>query len=347
MNRLRSRQEGLLLLATALAVASPALADELKTRSGETLLGTIVEERPAEIVFDSVTFGRLTVHRDLLLSLTRTPAPAPAADASAPASLATKAEKAEQAEKAEAAAAAEERQAELSTDTVGRFLARINPLKGWKTNLNLGFVARRGDDSDNDLTIRFRSNRKTDSGDEHTLEARYYYAEDVFLDNQTTATDDLLTGFYNYRHPLTEAWFFQSRSQYYRDAIKQLDHEVTQTFGIGLNATGERWRLTLTPAAGVQWKQVAGVESTGWVAGLYQQFKLDVTRTLSLGQSLDYLFDIDDPSDYSNRIAVELAQKLGAAWSLALRYDYTYDAVVGKDSSENQERFALTIGLEF
>ena len=205
MHRLRLRREGLLLV-TALAVASPASADELKTRSGETLLGTVVEERPTEIVFDSVTFGRLTVQRDLILSLRRTPAPA--AHTGAPASPAEKAEKAEQVEKAEAAAAAEERQAELSTDTVGRFLARINPLKGWKTNLNLGFVARRGDDSDNDLTIRFRSNRKTESGDEHTLEARYYYAEDVLLDNQTAATDDLLTGFYNYRHPFTETWFF-------------------------------------------------------------------------------------------------------------------------------------------
>ena len=337
MHRLRLRREGLLLV-TALAVASPASADELKTRSGETLLGTVVEERPTEIVFDSVTFGRLTVHRDLILSLRRTPPPAARAE---------KTEKAEQVENAEAAAAAEERQAELRTDTVGRFLARINPLKGWKTNLNLGFVARRGDDSDNDLTIRFRSNRKSDSGDEHTLEARYYYAEDVFLDNEKTATDDLLTGFYNYRHPFTETWFFQSRSQYYRDAIKQLDHEVTQTFGLGLNAKGERWRLTLTPAAGIQWKEIAGEDSTGWVAGLYQQFKFDVTRTLTLGQSLEYLFAIDDTSDYSNRIAVELAQKLGAAWSLSLRYDYTYDAVVGKDASEDQERFALTIGLEF
>jgi hypothetical protein len=61
----------------------------------------------------------------------------------------------------------------------------------------------------------------------------------------------------------------------------------------------------------------------------------------------DFLFAVDDPSDYSSRAAVELSQKLGQAWSLSLRYDYTYDAVVGKDASEDQQRFALTIGLEF
>jgi putative salt-induced outer membrane protein YdiY len=329
----------LLLLAAAGSVtAVPGYSDELKTSSGETLIGTVVDEQADSVTFESQAFGRLTVPRDRILSLTREPAPQPTQP---PEQAAATTEK----EKAEAQSL--ERQAELRTDAVGQFLARINPLKGWKTNLNLGFVARRGDDRDNDITIRFRSNRHTEAGDEHTLEARYYYAEDVLLDSQKTATDDLLSASYRYRHPLSEAWFFQSRSGYYRDRIKELDHELTQTFGLGLNAGGEPWRLTLTPVIGVQWKEIAGEDITNPVGGLYQESRFDITRTLVLSQNLDYLIALDNRDDYSSRFALELSQKLGAAWALSLRYEYTYDSIVGKDASEDQQRLSLTLGLEF
>lgn len=43
---------------------------------------------------------------------------------------------------------------------------------------------------------------------------------------------------------------------------------------------------------------------------------------------------------------MELTQKISAAWSLGLRYDFTYDSVVGKDASEDQQRLACTLGMD-
>jgi hypothetical protein len=329
------------LALACLVAAAGAHADELRTHSGETLVGKVIEEQPGFVVFESTAFGRVTVPRQFIANLTLTPLEVQ------PLPEDTQAAAQAQAAKEEVQAQAE-RQAALSTDAVGRFLARINPLKGWKTRLGLGFIARRGsEDNDNDLTLRFQSERKTDDGDEHKLEARYYYAEDVLVDGTNSATDELLTASYRYRQPLQEPFFFQATSGYYRDAIKELDHEVTQTFGVGLRAKGERWSLSFTPAAGVQWREVADDETTKFVAGFYQELSYSITQTLQLSQTLDYLTAVDDANDYSARFGLDLNQKLGAAWSVGLRYEYNYDSVVGRDASEEQERLTLNIGLEF
>jgi hypothetical protein len=339
-------QIGVLALAACIAGSFPARADELRTHSGETLIGKVIEEQPDLVVFESSAFGRMSVPRKAIASLTFKPEPAPPLEAQP---LPEEKQAAEEAKTEQAAAQAQaERQAELSTDAVGRFLARINPLKGWKTRLGLGFIARRGsDDNDNDLTVRFQSERKTDAGDEHRLEARYYYAEDVLTDGTQSATDQLLTGSYRYRHPLTDPLFFQAVSEYYSDAIKQLDHEVTQTFGVGGRAKGERWTLAFTPAGGVRWRQVDGEDDTHAVVGFYQEAGLNITQTLKLAETLDYLVAVDDSSDYTARLGVDLNQKLGGAWSLGLRYEYNYDSVVGKDQTEDQVRFTINVGLEF
>jgi putative salt-induced outer membrane protein YdiY len=331
-------------LGAGLAACTPGLADVLTTRGGEKLIGTVVEERSDEIVFDSEAFGRLVIERSLILSVERGAAPPPALEeVTAPEQAAAPAQA--PAPAAEAAPAPAE-PAEPTSGTLA-FLARINPLKAWKSSLNVGFVARRGDDSDNDLVVRFRSDRTTAAGNEHRIQARYYYAEDVFEDNRQVGTDDQLTADYRYTHGLTERFFLQADSRYYRDAIKQMDHEVTQTVGIGLRARRERWSLSFTPAAGVQWRELAGEEDTNAVVGLYQAFDIELTQTMKLRQDFDYLVAVDDSDDWSSRFGLELTQKIGAVWSLALRYDFIYDSIVGKDASEDQQRLAFTLGVDF
>jgi hypothetical protein len=344
----RRQAQPLALLLLALGVGA-ACADELRTVNGEVLIGKVVEDQPGFVVFESETLGRVTIVRDRISRITATAAPAQPSGPS-PEAMAAEAARAEGKTEAEQVAekAADERKEALSEDAVGRFLARLNPLKDWNTKLGLGFVARRGEDNDNDLTLRFQSERVTKGGDEHKVEARYYYAEDVLTQGRKTATDELLTGSYRYRHALSPPLFFQALTGYYRDAIKELDHEVTQTFGVGGRVKGEWWSLTLTPAVGAQWRQIAGVdEGVQGVYGFYQEASLNITKTLKLSQTLEYLRAFEDSDDYSRRLGLDLTQKLGAAWSLGLRYDYNYDAVVGKNASELQQRYTLSVGLEF
>ena len=62
-----------------LVFAQTAVADRLITRNGETLQGTLVQESPDAVVFDSLTFGRLTVGRDAIVKLERAASGEPAA----------------------------------------------------------------------------------------------------------------------------------------------------------------------------------------------------------------------------------------------------------------------------
>lgn len=347
-----SIRTGATLLAIVLAL--PTRADELRTLGGEVLIGRVVEEQPDHVVFDSGTFGRLTVPRKDIATLTISAPQAPAETESAqaepaqakPATTAAQKARAESARVEEAQAA--ERRAMLDKDAVGRFLARINPLKGWKTALHFGLITRRGDtDNDNDLTFDLKSTRRTEADNEHLIEVRYYYAEDVLGRDHTRTTDQLLTGGYRYRRPLRDPLFVQARTSYYRDAIKQLDHRVTQTVGVGLQLDRPRWKSSLTPVIGAQWRQVDSEEDSSVVAGFYFDAAVNLTSTLRLTPTLDYLVAVDDSDDYSTRLGVDLIQKLGSAWSLGLRYEYTYDSVVGKNASEEQQRWSLTVGLEF
>src|SRR3954463_10412144 len=165
------------------SAGSIALADTLTTKNGDTLQGNVLEERPDVVIFDSLTFGRLTVGRDAIVSLERSPSAQAPKTATDPASAASAGSR---------SAKADESPQPGPGDRVGQFLARINPLKDWKTRINLGLVVRRGDDSDNNLNFRLRSERKAPDGDEHLITARYDYGEDVFQDKTSAKTDQLL-----------------------------------------------------------------------------------------------------------------------------------------------------------
>ena len=320
--------------ASMLLAPACADADRLVTRSGETLQGTIVQETPEAVIFNSLTFGPMTVSRDAIAELERTPVPA---TSSKPAEAGSPAEPVVSGQNAERDA----------LDRVGDYLAKINPLKGWKSSLQAGFTARRGEDNDNTLNVRFRSEKRAQDGDEYLITGRYDYAEDVFENNTTQKTDQLLTAQFQYRHNLSSLFFLQSNTNYYRDVIKELYHEGTQTIGLGYRLKGERWGATITPAVGYRVRDLNHDWTGSPVVGAYQDFEFKLTRKMTLRENLAYLISTEDSSDYSLRWGAELSQKLSEVWSLALRYDYSYDAVVGFNASKLEQRWSVTLGVEF
>ena len=94
-------------------------------------------------------------------------------------------------------------------------------------------------------------------------------------------------------------------------------------------------------------RDVAGEWTSLAVGGLLEDFEWRLTRTLTLRQSLEYLVAPDNFTDSSRRSWIELNQKLSAVWALNLRYEYTFDSVVGIGTPREQQRWAVTLGLEF
>jgi uncharacterized protein DUF481 len=97
----------------------------------------------------------------------------------------------------------------------------------------------------------------------------------------------------------------------------------------------------------VRYRDISGDTSWQFVVGAYQDLELNFTKTLKLRESLYYLVAPDNTDDYTVRLAIDLNQKISTIWSLGLRYDYTYDAVVGTAANRTQQRWALLLGLDF
>jgi len=78
----------LLCCAALFSCASPSFADTLLLKSGETLIGKVVSEDEASVTFASDALGKVTVPRDRIERLDKTPAPTAGAEQAAPAEAA-------------------------------------------------------------------------------------------------------------------------------------------------------------------------------------------------------------------------------------------------------------------
>ena len=322
---------------------STALADRIVTKRGETFQGTIVEQTSDAVVFDSLAAGRVTIPRleiDVLERTATAVSATPASEPSAPSATSANPQSPD-----ELAPAFEVDEAKYLAQA-GRPAARLNPLKGWKSQLNLGYSAYRGQGSDDRLEIRFRAEKQADKK-EHLIESTYDSASTVTEDDVTQRTDQRFTAQYQFRRYLNEGFFAQSNTSYYQDVIQEILHEGTQTLGLGHRWRGRSWTFSLTPSIGVRVRDVAGEWTSLAVGGLLEDFEWRLTRTLTLRQSLEYLVAPDNFTDSSRRSWIELNQKLSAVWALNLRYEYTFDSVVGIGTPREQQRWAVTLGLEF
>jgi putative salt-induced outer membrane protein YdiY len=320
--------------------AQAALADRVVTKSGETFQGTIVEENDDAVVFDSLAAGRITISRSNIDVLEKTPPPAPAAETPTPASTAN------EKKPKELTPTFSINEGKYLTEA-GKPLAELNPLKGWTSSLNLGYTALRGEESNERLEIRFRSEKKT-TEKEYLIDSGYDFASTVLENNVTAVTDQRVNVQFQFRHYLgRQEFFFQSNTRYYRNVIEELLHEGTQTVGIGYRWRGQSWTASATPAIGPRVRDVAGEWESLWVGGILQDFEWRITPTLSLRESLEYLVSPDKFTDSSRRAWIELTQRLSAVWTLNFRYEYTYDSAVGADSPNEQQRWSVTLGLQF
>ena len=103
----------------------------------------------------------------------------------------------------------------------------------------------------------------------------------------------------------------------------------------------------MTPSIGGRVRDISGEWTSLVVGGVLEDFEWRLTSTLTLRQSLEYLVAPDNFTDSSRRSWIELNQKLSRAWALNLRYEYTFDSAVGAGTPHEQQRWAVTLGLEF
>lgn len=339
-----------------LLAGPPVRADELVAKNGEHLTGRILSETPEAVEFESATFGKLWVERKDITRLERTAPTRPKAPAPETAAQAAPSNPGESsAEEAPTGTAG----SDLSTPDngtnasaqkkTGTFFDRINILKKWKSNLALGLWYRRGQDSDNNTEIRFRSERMVPGPREYLLEYRYYRKDNVASDGAKTVDDDTTLGEFRFRQTLRPRWFFQANERYYRDPTIELLHEVTMTGGLGYKIVDRpTFKLAAIPAIGPQYADYGPTDS-GWhfVVGGYEDLQWDLTKSFKFRQSVYFFQDPFNRASHALRFHLEQVQNMGRYFNFGVSYDYTFDGEVGAHIKQNQQRLGINFGMEF
>ncbi len=355
----------IVLLGLLLAAGSGLRADELYTRGGEHLSGTVVSESAEIVEFNSSAFGVLRVPRSAIARLERgaipettgsTAAKPPAdglsvAQEPRPGSLSAGAAMA--GGTASAAPVGDDSGADAGDSARTRsmenaLLKILQPFPGWKTDFRFGLVLRRGRDSDATLDLGYRTEKTVPGNREYLLTFNYYRKDDVSEDGTRKAKDNILDGGIRFRQYFRPRWFLQTNANYYRDPIVNLLNEAYQVFGVGYwLLKGKRAQLSVGPVAGVQY--VEYTTSRGWhfVAGIFQDLHCQLPFAFKLREVFFYLQDFKNSANHMLRFNLEISQPLSRVVSLGFVWDYTFAGESGGNIAKNQHRVGLNLGVHF
>lgn len=337
-------------LGLLLAAGAFVRADELQTRGGNRLVGRVVAETAEYVEFQSEELGTVRIARAAIVRLERSGASGKAAEKTPPPLASPEREKPAAAAQdgAGGTVSVTDADAAQEAEEMDRKIRRYYPLRGWKTAFRLGLTLRRGQDSDTALDLRFRSKKVDTKKREYQFEFLFYRKDNVESDGQRVTKDNNLVAEFRLRKEFRPRWFFQSNTRYYRDPTVDLLHEATQTGGVGYwLLQGGRTKLSLGPAAGIQYTEYT--TGVGWhfVLGAYQDFQCSLLESFRIRQSAYFFQDPWNTASHAVRTHLEVSQKLSRIVSLGLAWDYAFEGEVGGNISQNQQRLGLNLGLDF
>jgi hypothetical protein len=320
-----------------------ARADELEIRNGSRLVGRVIAETPEYVEFQIDDAGKVRVQRTAIVRLERSGPPeasAPPEGKESPADAAREAgDGGDPATGGEAARQAAE---------MDRKIRRFYPLRGWKTAFRFGLTLRRGEDSDTALDLRYRSTKVDSKQREYQFEFLFYRKDNVESDGRHVTKDNNIVAEFRLRKAFRSRWFFQSNTRYYRDPTVDLLHEATHTGGAGYwLLQGERAKLSVGPAAGIQYSEYTSNAGWHFVLGVYQDFQYDLLDSFRIRQSAYFFQDPWNEASHAVRTHLEVRQKLSRIVSLGFAWDYAFEGEVGGNIAQNQQRLGLNLGLDF
>ncbi len=306
-------------------LAGSLAADTLRTPTGETLVGRVVEQTPTTIVFESKALGRITVAA-AGVEVMRENAPAASAAPAAPV----------------ASGAAAAPPAEPSPSWVRKKLKLPAAFTG-----GVEFGVEALNSVVKTRSYMFEANFGWKSGD-NEFQTHDAYEDQVF--NGQYAKHTYEHGVRWIRH-LGPRWDWLSQADWRRDQAQGIDYRVdvvgvpaynffkTDRFsllgGVGVNYEWRRWELP--GAEAVARANVAG----------YEVIRYRITKTLSLRQTFLGYAVAHNTDEYRYQFFVGLRQQLSAGFSLNMSYDRRHESDPPPGTVADKDRFFTNIGYEF
>jgi len=315
------------------AADSVSNTHRLELPNGEVLVGSVVAEEEALIVFRSQTWGEVRVPKaGTRLSVIAAPSAEPVA-------LAPGWVKAQPTTEAAPPATAPLPAADATP------VVTAPPKAKWRKSIEAGYTYQSTGSlvSTHSTYARAEISRETSTG-QGSLEGRYLYGEQNSLRN----TDKLDVAF-KVRERIKDRLNVRNSLSYSYDYLKDLSNQFEDVIGLSYEVINTpRLRYAIGPGFAVQYAEPAlGESGLKYLGDVSHEFSWQIVDRISLKNTASVLYRSDQLEDHRLRSNSVLSGQVTESVSVNLRYEYEYEAIRPVASGRSDHRIFTTLGYVF
>lgn len=320
-------------------VTGASLADRIDLVTGDTLLGKLLEETPAQVVMEHPILGRLAIPREQVKLITR--------DADEPSPPASTALSTRTTRMIETPATAVSTPSDVSSEASIPPDAPVAPgfFAAWKSTLDLGLSGEQGASRKNTLRVVLRSKREVEN-----YRTRFSASYHMGTDRGRRSRQEFLSSLGNDWLMNDSPWFFFSQGQYQYDEFKDWQHRLSGEAGAGYQFLGtESMKLTGRSGPG------ASIEVDGdrqglrpeWMVGIEWEWVPAPRHKITLSNV--FIHDLLTMNRYRNKSVGAWTIRLDEMYPVNLRFsvENEYDASPLSDRTYNDLKYFGSLQWEF
>ena len=216
------------------------------------------------------------------------------------------------------------------------------PSTAWETSAAAGVILTRGNSDTMTATANILGQKKWDQH-ELRLGADATYGEVV---DETSA--ETIHGFGQYNYLFTERMYGYGRIDALHDGIADVDYRITIGPGVGYYfIKEERTLLSGETGPGLVIEKQGGEESTYITLRFAERFEHKFNDRVRVWQSLEWLPQVDDWSNWILNAEVGLESQLSEKLSLRVFAQDTYDNEPAPGRKENDLKLVTALAYKF
>lgn len=316
------------LIVSSILFPLPLLAEVLIFKNGDRLTGKVISESDDKVVFESPHLGKIEFLKSAL-------------------EISDEAN-AKPEEKTAPIAAQEKSQIIQATETLEKRFKAFIP-QGWHGSFTFGFNFRDTNTKRSSWNLGLRA-KKSSEKNHYNLSTFYNYSEQTNQNGRTFKSTDKYGGSFDYKHDVSEQWFIQAKSNYRRDLIKDINHQVTESLGIGYRVLNKKKvKLNLTPALSLEYNDIDGVDEASWtqLATFINTFEYKFNDYISLEQHSMFSINPKDSHDYKTRFDATMTGKMSKWAQAKIHFEHNFDNLVSDNVPSTDQRLLFSLGLPF
>lgn len=311
------------LVVSMLMAGQSFAADQITLSNGDVLKGKIVEKNDSQIVLEHPVLGRVTAATANVTAVVFEAPPAPAADTPQPVADGAPLPPPEWKD--------------------GTWFDQFR--KDWKSHLDFGTTATRGNTHTTNLYVAFTTKRETDT-DRDIVDLSYSYAT-----NKGVATESRFTAGIHHDWLFQDSpWSIFAEGRYDFDDFASYDHRVRGAAGVGYDAfKTEDMRLTLRAGAGALKEFGSNNDKVRPEGLLGVEYAWTISERQSLNAAFTYYPNFDNITEYRAVATLDWRLKIDQMDGLSVKVGIKdeYNSLIDPGKYHNDLQIITALGLDF